>query len=157
MQENQDAIRRRLAEGDPPWADDAQAPELHDVYTIVHGCWNRNSQLRPQAKYLEQRLLDLSAHWSINDGPAPVIEVPDDVKDSALTKIETRRKHNAADAIPDSHAAMLRDAALSKNDMLSSCLLGAAIWWELVDVDEYRVEGSDYLGSVLPSEGSSSS
>jgi hypothetical protein len=156
LHEKQDAIRKQLADGVLPWTNGAPTHDV-DVYTIVQGCWNPIPELRPQAAYIAQRLLDLFARRSVTDELSPVAEVLEEVKNSVFQKIEAKRNRNPTDAVPSDHASMLHDAVTTRNDPVSSSLLGAAIWWELVPMDIYSTQSAAYIGQALPPKGGSSS
>lgn len=153
LPEKQEIIQKQLADGDFTWAEGVQAHNMGDVYATVRGCWNLTPELRPQAAYIAQRLLDLYARCLTNDHSSSTTELSEEVKDSVLRRIEAKRKHHSAEPVPSHYVSMLHDAVTARNDPLSSFLLGAAIWWELVSTDTLKPE-TEYIDPMPPVEGS---
>ena len=154
-----DSIRTKLAAKELPWKIEDNKHGWSDVQNIVQSCWNWRPVLRPPASYVAQRLLDYYTRRSVN-AQLPAYEVEKEIEDTFYDRILAKREGKHVDAIPMTHARRLKTSIDMQNNPRYSFLLGAAIWWELVDAREFSDSISDErqlecngVGAVNPYEG----
>jgi hypothetical protein len=152
--EKKDPIRVQLSKGARPWNDDGSKQGWEDVYKIMRDCWDPNPVLCPPASYVAQTLLDIYARRSLGSDSLTIEEVPQEVKDSTFKKIVAKRYNKPATELSGDVILMLHRSVTTTNDPLSSFLMGAAIWWDLVPTGILpSVRGLEYISPGPPPEG----
>jgi len=117
----------------------------------------------PPASYVAQTLLDHYTRRSVN-AQSSTYEVKKEVEDTVYHRILASRQRGRdgprADPVPLAHAQTLKTSIDMQNNPHHSFLLGAAIWWELVDAEAFSDSLSDGrrlecngVGALNPDEG----
>lgn len=143
------AIIHRIQQGERPWGTDAQIPE--DVFKLVQACCSGNPVLRPTASEVANRLLDMltveSAPSGIRESLTFSSPLNSEYETQMMQMIQERREAagkaerskkpmaKPEEMIAPQQFLQLIQLAPGQAHPNTSFLIGAAIWWDLIDVD----------------------
>jgi hypothetical protein len=140
------AIRQQLSDGHYPWGIE-ELKELEGCESIIQACLQQVPALRPPAAFVAQQLLGvytqhcISPELSISGSPSRDSEELQGIKARCWELIQQARKSKGDETgrgkLSSTDFQALLVSTRKEFDPITSFLVGAGIWWQVSEFDEW--------------------